>query len=175
MKKLDLITVVGGLARPLSYRRKNDLLWKTHSELTTLVHLQSSRWGGGKYVNFGITPNTMITKAVPPSVEYWPMQERGESFDSPFRGQFERLVMDDEDTMPPEEMIDAFRWLLAWIEEHLADAAVVGKAILEKDPTSGIAQMGPIPTEGIMADWARGELKEPSYYFKGPYSGSYYR
>jgi hypothetical protein len=160
MKKTELIKVLHGMARPLEYRRKGSLFWKTGNQLTTLIHLQSSRWGRGMYVNFGVTPNEMITKAAPPSVEYWARQKRGESCDSPFKDQFSRLVLDDEDAMRPEEMTEAFRWLLMWIEDHFGDADAMRKAIIDKNSDSW----------GILEDWAKGELKEPSYYFKdAPY------
>jgi hypothetical protein len=156
MDRTELIKVLHGIARPFGYRRKGGLFWKTGSELTTLIYLQSSRWSRGIYVNVGVTPNEMVTKPVPPSVEYWATQQRGESSDLPFQDQFTRLVLDDEDSMPPEEMTDAFRGLLIWLEDHFGDAETVRKDVL--DSYSG--------SWGILVDWASGKLKEPAHYFR---------
>lgn len=170
MNRADLIKVVHGIARPLGYRRKGALFWKADGELATLIHLQGSRWGKGVYVNFGVIPTGMITKPAPPSTGYWPIEQRAEIFDSPFREQFVGLVTDDEGITPAETMTDAFRWLFTWVEENLADTNNVRRAILEQDPNSGVARMGPIPVEWVMYDWARGALKEPSQYYKNlPY------
>lgn len=162
MEKPKLVTLLHTIAHPLGYRHKGGLFWKTGNELTTLIYLQRSQWGRGIYVNFGVTPNAMITKAYPPSVEYWAEQRRAESADSPFRDQFAALVMDDEDLMPPEEMADAFRWLLGQIESQFGDAEAVRKDTLDQYPDSW----------GLLIDWARGTLREPSSYFE---DAPYYR
>ena len=162
MDKPKLVAQLHAIACPLGYQHKGGLFWKTGSELTTLIDLQRSRWGRGVYVNFGVTPNAIVTRAYPLSVEYWARQMRAESADSPFRDQFAALVMDDEDLMPPEDMADEFRWLLAWIENHYGDAAVVRKDTLDQYPDSW----------GLLIDWARGTLREPSSYFE---DAPYYR
>lgn len=165
MNRSDLIQAVQGVARPVGCRRKGNLLWTSGDELTTLIYVQSSRWGKGVYVNFGVTPNAMITKDVPPGAGCWGWNRRAERLDGPFRELFWQMAMDDEDAMRAADMTDAVRWLVAWIEENFADAAAVRKTVL--DEIDQAAHAGVERGAGfIMDDWARGELKEPTRYFK---------
>lgn len=172
MKKSELLKLLIGIARPLGYERRGSLFWKSGDELTTLVHLQSSRWGGAVYCNIGVIPSSMITRSVPPGPEYWPIGERCETLPSPFQRCFERLAVDDNDEMTSEEMEGGLRWMLAWLEDNFGDAGRVRRSVLGLEPPSPAiaSRLSQDAEEWIMTDWARGDLKEPSHYFKGlPY------
>ena len=161
MTKAELITMFRGLARPLGYKNKAGLFWKTGSELTMLIFLQKSACGDGVYVNVGLTTNAMVIKAVPPSVAYWSRMERVEGLESPFLATFERLIM-KSDLVTAEEAAEALRWLLNWMEDRYGDEEAVRKAELCAYPNEW----------GILIDWAKGNAKPPSFYFP---KAAYYR
>lgn len=167
MDTAKLSKVLYEIAKPLGYRRKGNLFWKKGPELTMLIHLQKSRWSPGVYVNFGITPTAMVTRSVAPSVEYWPHGDRARSLESPFSDAFLRMEFDDEDKMAPEEMVDAFRWLLSYLESTYGDA----EAFRAKE----LAELAVRDFTGfIIPDWAKRTLKEPSEYWKDSHA-PYYR
>ena len=167
MDTAKLSKVLFEIAKPLGYRRKGNLFWKKGPELTMLIHLQKSRWCPGVYVNFGITPTAMVTRSVAPSVEYWPHGDRATSLESPFRDAFDRLDMDTESKMAPEEMVDAFRWLLSYLESTYGDAEAFRAKTLAKYADRDVAGF-------IIPDWANHILKEPSEYWKDSHA-PYYR
>lgn len=166
MKTPELAKLVQSLSGPLGYRRKGNLFWKSGNELTTLIKLQGSRWGGGVYINYGVIPTDLIIDHVPPGVEYWPFQERAESSTAPFKEQFVRLAMNNGQAVLPEEMVEPLQWLLAWIEEHLGNADRVRQALLGMTVSSTwTSRIEPMPEQWIMLDWAKSQLKEPLHYF----------
>lgn len=167
MEVSELIQTLAEFARPLGYRRKGTLFWKRYPELTTLIHLQCSRWSDGVYINLGATPNAMVTKPTPPGAGYWGTSRRSESIDSPFKEQFEGLALDATD-VDAANMTEPLRWLLTWIEENLADADRLRQELLDLEPNQIISNAGAVPC--MMRDWAHGRLLEPSKYFAGtPY------
>jgi hypothetical protein len=160
MDTAKLSKVLYEIAKPLGYRRKGNLFWKKGPELTMLIHLQRSQWCPGVYVNFGITPTAMVTRSVAPPVGYWGKSDRALNLESPFRDAFDRLEMDIENKMAPEEMADAFRWLLSYLESTYGDA----EAFRAKE----LAELAVRDFTGcIIPDWAKRTLKEPSEYWKG--------
>ena len=174
MKTEQMGKLVHQIGKPMGYRRRSGLLWRTRGELTTLIHLQRSQWSGGMYVNLGVIPSELITKAVPPSTGYWPLEERAANLETPHQEMFQQLERDTEDTMQPEEMAEAFTWLLAWMDETFGDTGRVRQALLGIGGVTiplvssrlTTAQSGEWP----MVDWARGELRSPTHYYKGtPY------
>lgn len=166
MNMNELIQTMDRLARPRGYRHKGGLFWATADELTVLIQLQRSRWGAGIYVNFGVMPTQLITKNRPPSVEYWPLQERGETFESPYKHHFEQMAM-DERSVTSDAIEEAINWLVGWIDRHLRDPHALRTALYE--PSSWLSQRGPMQ-EGILADWARDRLRDPIHYYQGlPY------
>jgi hypothetical protein len=167
MDTAKLSKVLFEIAKPLGYRRKGNLFWKKGPELTMLIHLQGSQWCSAVYVNFGITPTALVTRSVAPSVGYWPHGDRATSLESPFRDAFDRLDMDTESKMAPEEMVDAFRWLLSYLESTYGDAEAFRARTLAKYADRDVAGF-------IIPDWANRTLKEPSEYWKDSH-GPYYR
>lgn len=151
MKRADLIRALSDAARPLGYRRKGGLFWKTGPELTALVHLQDSRWGKGVYVNVGVVPTRAVTGPVPPPVGRWGVAARAEGIGSPFQERFRLLAMGDPDAVRAEDAAEAFAWLMGWIETHLADPDAVRRAVL--DPSSW---MSDALVYRVMRDWATG-------------------
>lgn len=158
MRTPVLALILNTLAKPRSYRRRSGLFWKKHPELTTLIYLQRSRWGGGIYVNFGVHPSALVADK-PPSVEHWGRSLRGESHDGPFREQFIALAKDDDDTMPAEDMTDAFLWLLDWLDAHFADADYVRQMVLQSPRHDEVLADG---FRWCLSDWATGCLKTRS-------------
>lgn len=151
MDNVQLSKVLYEIAKPLGYRRKGALFWKTGAELTMLIHLQRSRWDRGVYINFGVTPTVMVLTSLPPSVAYWASQERAECVESPYREMINRLVTDSDDQLPPEEMMETFQWLLTFLEAQYGDT--------EADRRHIIQEYG--QTSCIITDWANRSMKEP--------------
>lgn len=177
MKTETLAKMVHQVAKPLGYRRRGGLFWRSRDDgLTTMIHLQRSRWGGGMYVNLGLMPTEHITKAAPPGPEYWPLSMRAAAIESPHQEEFRDLEQDDDDTMPPEEMAGAFTWLLAWMDENFGDADRIRRALLGEitHPLISSRLTAAADGEWIMLDWARGKLKPPRHDYKGtPYGRSW--
>jgi hypothetical protein len=116
------------------------------------------------YINFGPIPNSLIVKAYPPSCEYWGDTKRAGSVESPFRDKFRRLEMQDDDEATSLDMVDAFAWLLHFLEKEYGDEEALRNRVL--------AENGDLAC--IMPAWAQGVLKEPWEYFK-EYNNAYYR
>jgi hypothetical protein len=159
----DVAKLLTPIAHALGYQRRKHLFWKPGHETTLLCELEDNPWGNGVYVNYGITPNPMVTKTTPPSTEYWGLGGRAASLRSPFKDSFERLATDRIDAMPTSEIEGAFRWLLGWMEEQFGDATAVRRAVLNMPEDS--CTLWDAMVLVLMRDWARGELKEPSRYF----------
>lgn len=157
MNVTDVIRALDDVARPLGYRRKRGLLWKTGRQLTTLVEFQRTPVGRGVYVNIGAMPNRLITGKAPPVAGSWGIEERADCLKSPFRTTFRRLANNDEDQVLPDDCVPAFRWLLAWIEQHLANAAAVRETILEMGPDSCVSPIGVV--KWAMREWANRKLR----------------
>lgn len=160
MQTTEAIIAIQAAAVSSGYRHRDAMYWKHSGELTTMIHVQRSRWGPGFYVNFGVIPSRMVTRKKPPGPEYWPFGERADSCESPYKEQFRALAV-GEDIGVTEDYNAAFAWLVDWIDRHLSDAVALRASIL--DPESWISRRAPM-TEGILGDWARGELKEASHY-----------
>lgn len=152
------------VAGPLGYRGKAGLFWRKGNELTTMVRLQKSRWDGGVYVVFGVIPNEFLFKEAPPPSAYWPLQERGESFDSLHRPVFEALASDKGNELDKSTLHEAFAWLFGWIRDNISEESAFRAAF--GDPNSWLMRRGPM-SEGILGDWSRGQLKDPGHYYKG--------
>jgi len=163
MKSDVLKSLVRRFAVLRGFRTKGPVAWKRQGELTGLLHLQFSKWGSGCYVNFGYSPSSMV-KAAPPGPEYWGYAERAEGFESPFRETFRLLAQGDSEDPPLESEVErGFGWLLEWLDYQIENAQVMRHKIRES----------PIANEwGVMTDWARGELREPRFYFP---DGKYFR
>jgi hypothetical protein len=166
MNKQELTALVKAIARPMGYVNRSALFWKRGSELTRLVRLQSSRWGKGVYLNFGITPNRLIRNRVPPPDGYWGWEERGECLEGPYREVFARCANDKDDRMPAARMRKPVEWLIRWMESHLGDEQAVRASVRgEAAPLSVHTR----PT-GMLKDWADEKLQSAQTYFKGtPY------
>ena len=163
MRASDLAKQLIGVARSRGFRRKGPLFWRPNDEVTLLFQLEDNPWGEGVYVNYGATPIAMVTKAAPPSYEYWGVGGRANSLRSPFEESFEQLATGRIDDMSTPEIQDAFRWLLGWMEEQFGDAAAVRNAVLNMPKDSCVLWDAMVLV--LMRDWARGELKDPSHYF----------
>jgi len=157
-KLTSLINVMDEIVHPVGYQRLGGLFWKRSEELTQLVHLQKSRWGGGVYVNIGVTPTQMITKATPPGTGYWALELRPTSWKGRYFQTFCRL--EDDEPVDAEEVERALQWLVKWMEKRLR-AESVRQDVL--DQTSWIWELG-IATR-MIKDWAGGSLRAPEQYF----------
>jgi hypothetical protein len=151
------------------YHRSGAYFWKHGQELTTVVHLQRSRWGTGLYVNFGLIPRRFVVRRRPPGSEYWAFGDRAEVFDSPHLETFRRIALDSDQIDDEVAVRDAFKWLFQWIDRHLADEEALRAAV--RDPASWLSRRADY-TVGILGDWSRGELKAPEFYYS---YGSYFR
>lgn len=160
----QLAAIVHTTSKPLGFRRKLRVFWHPGAEITTMIQLQPSLWDAGLYVNFGAIPTALLTRDAPPSVAYWPLQERLENFDSPFRETFAMLASGDE-SVEIGTVEAGVRWLIDWLVKHIVDEGAFRKAMSDKN--SWLMRRGPMH-EGIWGDWYRNELKSPAYYFK-PY------
>lgn len=166
MDKAEVIKLLNQLSTPLGYNRKGSLFWKSGDELTMLIHLQKSRWGGGLYVNIGVTPNKMITKSTPPGPGYWGWEQRGESLQGPHRQLFEACAHDDNNEMSPMELAKPLAWVLKWMDSHFSDAEAVRAAA--RQSRSWMHRTGAMSL--MMKDWGAGKLKSSKRYFGGtPY------
>lgn len=137
--------------------------WKTGTELTIVIYLQRSRWSRGIYVNYGLIPNTLMVKPYPPNCEYWGTTKRAESTQSPFRDEYLRLSMHGDDSTEPLNMVDAFSWLLSFLESEYGDEEAYRIRLLAKNGD----------VERIMPAWAKGVLKEPWEYHGNSKAGYY--
>jgi hypothetical protein len=167
MNRSGLATELFRLARPRGYRKRGYLLWRARAELTELIHVQGSSWGHGVYVNFGVTPNALVTKTVPPGPGYWALELRPTSWKSPYFAKFCRCERDHDDNIDSDDMRESLQWVLDWIDENLTSDALRA-AVANR--SSWLARSGLVTA--ILRDWAAHDLKEPSHYFEGtPYYG----
>ena len=151
--------------KPLGYNKKSNMLWRKGSSLASHFHVQKSQWNDGCYINFGIMPTALFIKKCPPPSHEWPLRDRAETLDGPYHSLFLRLISAEDQTPDASEIQDAVLWLTNWVEENLAEPDTLRHAILTQDPNSGLAMLGTIPTEWVMYDWARGQLKDAASYF----------
>lgn len=166
MRKAEAHKELTRIAKELGFRSRRGKYWRAFGELTGLVELQQSRWGGGLYVNVGVFPSAFITRAWPPSSGYWGIQVRAEQIESPHEDCFCQLVVDDENEIDPATLVEPFRWLFAWVSEEFSDAEHVRRQVLDR---TGL--IGMMPT-CVFQDWANGNLQEPKNYFG---NDSYYK
>ncbi|MBX3359661.1 MAG: DUF4304 domain-containing protein [Phycisphaeraceae bacterium] len=161
MNCTEMAKVVRGIARPLGYRGRGGLFWRTGDELTRLIHLQRSRWGAGVYVNCGVVPSRFVIKRTPPGSGYWGVEFRPTSWHGPHFDLFCRCEADHEDRMSARTMTRGLRWLVGWMDETYSDEDRVRALVLNRSTIqhahSTIA----------MKDWARGRLRAPAHYFDG--------
>lgn len=115
-KNREYTQVLSRSAKVFGYTRAKNLCWNDHGELTTFVHLQSSQWGAGVYVNVGVTPSEWTVRKGGRKVEYWGISLRADDIDGPFVECFHRMSAEAVD---PDSMSAPFEWLVGWIEENL--------------------------------------------------------
>lgn len=158
MNKSDYLQLISKHARPLGYARASTLFWKTGREHTSVIQVQKSRWCDGVYINIGATPNTFIRSVKIPRVKYWGITMRADSWDSPFVDDFRRCETDSINSILPEEMDGAVRWLVQHVEDNVQNEANFRDLIL--NPRSVEHSHASL----MMKDWAMGKLKSPEYY-----------
>jgi hypothetical protein len=164
MKRDDLVEIAIQIAKPRGYRHRRNMLWISNGELTRLLHFQQSRWGHGVYVNFGVTPDSLVKSNIPPGTGYWGLEMRATTWDGPFADRFRRCENDHDGTLRSGTMRRPIRWLLDEMDRYLSDSAFVRAAVLDTECVESVH------ASRIIKDWARGSLKHPTRYFiNAPY------
>lgn len=143
------------------YTVKGNTHWKTHSEVTTLLHLQRSRFDKGIYVNIGAIPNAFVKGSKPPRCESCPFYSRVTMLRSNNRTHIFKALQSDARRVDARDLENAAQWIFAWLENRFRDGHKVRLRVLrEKD--DGMID--------IWRDWALGRLRPVrQYYTNDPY------
>ncbi len=152
MNSKELVRILKPLSRCRGYNSKGQLFWKSTIDTITLIEIQSSRWGSGVYINFGVMPARAVSGQVPPRSGSWGWTMRAESMAvSPFREQFWLLALGEHpERLSNEDVASAVKWLLDWIEMHLSDSDYVRDAVQSSESVLQLLT----PASGAMKEWA---------------------
>ena len=152
MDRKEAKAVLSVVAASSGYSCKGALAWNGGVEIVRMLQYQSSRWGSGTYVNFGIIPLALIPRSVPPGVAHWGYHGRAESLLEPFQDVFIRFAL-NEVSVSPDELEAALRWLFTWLDGVFANEPNIRRDVL--DASSWLHSSGPVTL--TFKAWARGE------------------
>lgn len=160
MERIKILPIIKKISAEFGYRANGVVYWKQFNDLCKIIALQSSRYGGGKYINLGLQPMSFISGKYPTSKDGMSVIIRGSELLTAHKPVLDQLELDHDNQMNIHELPNAIRSVFEWVDTAWQDVEEVRQRILARTEWYDSHVFMPL------RDWARGELKEPKHYYE---------
>lgn len=160
MDKQSLIKVIREAARKHRYTCRGSASWRVGEDgVVSIIEVQSSNFGSGKYINVGVMPQSFMIRPKPLNDGYWPLRHRASSIPSPYISQFSDLQFDHDDKLNADDFSEAFDWLFGWLTDTWGTHDKL--KTLYADPNWIYRKYANF----VFPDWMEGNLKSITEYY----------